>query len=96
MDNPDVVDNFKEKFDIQSRTLSWIQLAKKCGIPKTKYNQFGKPKLGPTSQLFLYVRITESFKTLTVKELKEHLKDMDRFDVLRVLDKHKVQGQVIT
>ncbi|KAK3715943.1 hypothetical protein QZH41_016508, partial [Actinostola sp. cb2023] len=94
-DNMEFVDLFKDKLDIPKRYMDWRSLASKCGIPKKVFDRFGKPKLGPTKQLFLHVRISHSFEDLTIEKLKNYFKEMDRYDVLKVFERHKTHDSTL-
>ena len=91
-DNKDFIDQFKDKLDTPKRHMDWRALAIKCKIPRKTFEKFGKPKLGPTEHLFIHVRISKHFESLNVKELKEYLGKMNRFDVLKAIERHKIPG----
>jgi len=92
----DFVELFKYKLDVPKRHMDWRALASKLKIPRNEMDKFGKPKLGPTEHLFIHTRISSSFALLTVGEVKKHIKDMERYDVLKVFENHKLQGNFST
>lgn len=89
------VDLFKDKLDVPQRHMDWRALANKLNIPRKKWEKFGKPKLGPTEQLFLHIRISPGLADLTVGKIKKCLSDMDRFDVLKVFERLKTLGNIM-
>lgn len=84
-DHVDVVGTLKPMLDISNRFLNWRVLACKWNIPRKTFEKFGKPKIGPAEHLFTYVKSSSEFESLTVEELKMHLKKMDRCDSLSTL-----------
>ena len=91
---PEFLTLLASQLDIESRTIgNWKSLATKFGFPKSKIDQFGMPRHGPTDLLFEYLSTAGEHKSLTVGQLKAHLKTMGRMDVLQIFDKFRVDGK---
>ena len=91
IDYPQVRTNLESELDIDSRVLgTWRSLAGQFGLPKSKVDQFGKCIHGPTEELFDYLEFSgkKEHRALKVKELKAHLGEMQRRDVLLLLDQY--------
>ena len=88
-DYPQVRTHLESELDIDSRVLgTWRSLAGQFGLPKSKVDQFGKCIRGPTEKLFDYLEFSgkKEHSALKGEELKAHLRDMQRKDVLLLLD----------
>ena len=90
---PSLLDSIALKLDSAKRPVgNWGSLAKKL-ISGQRFNEFEAQlhsSENPTALLFLYLSKNEKFRLLTVGDLKGHLKNMERKDILMVLD--EVQG----
>ena len=87
--NPSLLDRIALKLDVAKRPVgNWENLAGKL-ISTGKLLKEFKAQLhsseNPTALLFRFLRSTEKFSRLTVGELKRHLKNMSRIDVLNEL-----------
>ena len=81
------------KLDKESRTIgNWRSLATQFGIRKQKTEQFGLRGSGPTGALFSYMSTTKELRDLTMGELCQHFKAMERRDLVNILEKHNCEG----
>ena len=80
------------KLDIESRSIgNWRKLGGELGIHKKKLDQFGLPHHGPAAMLFCYLETADP--QLNIGLLRDHLKAMERNDVIQILDKYNVNGK---
>lgn len=71
----------------------WKSLAKKLISTGPMFREFeAQLQSKSTQRLFWYLRTTKEFNKLTVADLKGHLEDMKRRDVLHALINCGVQG----
>ena len=91
---PSLLDSIALKLDSAKKPVgNWRSLAKKLISSGQRFNEFEEQlhsSENPTALLFLYLHKNEKFRQLTVGDLKGHLKNMERKDILLVLD--EVQG----
>lgn len=92
-DKPSLLDSIALKLDTAKKPVgNWRSLAAKL-ISAGQFKEFEAQlhfSENPTALLFQYLNKNEKFSQLTVGDLKGHLKNMNRRDVLIVLD--EVQG----
>ena len=92
--DPSLLDSIALKLDSAKKPVgNWRSLAKKLISSGQRFNEFEEQlhsSENPTALLFLYLHKNEKFSQLTVGDLKGHLKNMERKDILLVLD--EVQG----
>ena len=97
--NPSLLDSIAVELDSAKRSLrNWRDLASKLIADGQLLREFEAelhyPSGNPTALLFRYLSKSEAFRSLTISQLKEKLNDMPRVDVVKLLDKAKVQGKV--
>ena len=80
------------KLDMESSTGNWRSRAVEFGIRKQKIEQFGLRGSGPTGALFSYMQTAEELHDLTMEQLRSHFLEMERKDLVNLLDKRKFQG----
>ena len=77
--------------DMESRTIgNWRSLATEFGIRKQKTEQFGLRGSGPTGALFVYIQTAKG--DLTMGQLHKHFEEMERKDLVNLLDKQGIEG----
>ena len=72
---------------------NWKSLANQFGIKKQISDQFGFHGSGPTEALFLHIRTDEKLRHLTMGQLLEHFREMERNDLVGVLKKFHFVGE---
>ena len=93
-ENPKFVSLLSSKLDMESRTIgNWKSLANLFGIKKQRSDQFGLHGSGPTEALFLHIRTDEKLRHLTMGQLLEHFREMERNDLVGVLKKFYFVGE---
>ena len=91
--DPKFIKLLSPKLDIESRTIgNWRSLAAEFGIRKQKTEQFGLRGSGPTGALFLYMQTAEGLCDLTMEQLQSHFLEMERKDLVNLLDKQAIEG----
>ncbi|EDO44217.1 predicted protein [Nematostella vectensis] len=82
---PEFIEIFKARLDIRSNSIGdWKSFAMQLGLTKKHVDTFGEPKTSPTENLFLYLSGIND--TTSISQLRDHLKDMERNDVVRHLN----------
>jgi len=90
---PKFIKLLSPKLDTESRTIgNWRSLATEFGIRKQKTEQFGLRGSGPTGALFTYMRTAEGLRDLTMDQLRSYFQEMERKDLVNLLDKQDIQG----
>ena len=93
-DKPSLLDSIALKLDSAKKPVgNWRSLATKLISSGQEFKEFEAQlhsSENPTALLFRYLSKHEEFNQLTVGDLKGHLKNMKRNDILMVLD--EVQG----
>lgn len=85
---PKLIALLSPKLDIESRTIgNWKSLATQFEIPQKITEQFGMRGSGPTGALFLHVQTDENLRHLTMGQLFEHFRVMQRNDLVALLKK---------
>lgn len=86
---PSLLDGIALKLDSAKRPVgNWRNLAVKLNLTGQSLKEFEAQlhsSENPTALLFRYLRSTEKFRQLTVGDLKGHLENLSRKDVLKVL-----------
>ncbi|XP_078349601.1 uncharacterized protein LOC144634499 isoform X2 [Oculina patagonica] len=86
---PSLLDDIALKLDSAKRPVgNWRNLAVKLNLTGQSLKEFEAQlhsSENPTALLFRYLRSTEKFRQLTVGDLKGHLENLSRKDVLKVL-----------
>ena len=90
--DPEFITLLSLKLDIKFKTGDWRSLAKKFGIGKQKIEQFGLRGSGPTGALFSYMRTAEGLHDLTMEQLRSHFLEMERKDLVTLLDRLEIEG----
>ena len=90
---PKFIKLLSPKLDMESRTIgNWKSLAAEFGIRKQKTEQFGLRGSGPTGALFSYMRTAEGLRDLTMDKLRSHFQEMERKDLVNLLEKRNIEG----
>ena len=90
---PKLIALLSPKLDIESRTIgNWKSLATQFEIPQKITEQFGMRGSGPTGALFLHVQTDENLRHLTMGQLFEHFRVMQRNDLVALLKKLGFEG----
>lgn len=90
---PTFIALLSSKLDAETRTIgNWQSLATQFGIRKQKTEQFGLRGCGPTGALFLHMQTAEGLRDMKMGKLHEHFKEMERNDLVKILEKYQFKG----
>ena len=90
---PGFIALLSSKLDGETRAIgNWQSLATQFGIRKQKGEQFGLQSCGPTGALFLHMQTAQGLHDMTMEQLREHFKKMERNYLVKILAKLGLEG----